>query len=126
MARHTQPRELAELKGAHKANPQRYRKEAPKSEYALGSAPDHLSPGAKAVWFELETYALTGVLTGADRLIMETTSVLVSQFRADPEGFPGNRLGHLIGCLARLGLTPADRQKLGMDKPPEDNPFNDF
>lgn len=126
MARHPQPIELAKLKGANKRNPQRYRAEVPKSGHALGRAPDHLSAAAKAVWFELETYALKGTLTGADRLVMETTSVLVSQFRADPVGFQAAKIGHMIGCLARLGLTPADRQKLGTVKAPEGNPFDEF
>jgi hypothetical protein len=85
-----------------------------------------LTQAAKGVWFELETYALKGVLTGADRLIVETTSVLVAQFRGDPEGFPAAKLGHMIGCLARLGLTPADRQRLGSDRKPEGNPFDEF
>ena len=54
------------------------------------------------------------------------TSVLVAQFRADKEGFPAAKIGHLIGCLARLGLTPADRQKIGTEKPKDENAFNTF
>jgi phage terminase small subunit len=126
MARHAQAREIAELKGATRHDPQRYRKEPPKSEFVLGEAPSHLDVGAKAVWFELETYAAKGVLTGGDRMVMETLCVLFSQFRADPEGFSAAKIGHVIGCLARLGLTPADRQKLDVGKPPDDNAFNRF
>ena len=126
MARHAQPRELAELKGAGKKHPERYRKEVPQSEHGLGVPPDHMSAAAKAVWFELVTYALKGVLTGSDRLVLEVTSVLVAQFRADPEEMPAARLTQMVGCLARLGLTPADRQKLGTAKPAEGNPFDEF
>lgn len=126
MARHAQPVELAKLKGADKRNPQRYRKQPAKSALALGNAPDHMTPAAKAVWFELETYALKGVLTGSDRLILETTAVLVAQFRSDPEGMQAAKLTQMIGCLARLGLTPADRQKLGTERQPEGNPFDEF
>lgn len=126
MARHAQPIELAKLKSSDKKNPQRYRKEAPVSEQALGLAPKHLSKSAQAVWFELETYALKGVLTGADRMIMEITCVLVAQFRRTPQAMPSARMGHMIGCLARLGLSPADRQKLGVEKPSEGNPFEEF
>jgi phage terminase small subunit len=126
MARHAQPRELAELKGANRAHPERYRKEVPKSDWALGDAPDHLSAEARAVWFELATYALPGVMTGADRLVMELLSVLVAQFRKDPEGFSAAKMSHMIGCLARIGMTPADRQKLGTEKPKDENPFNEF
>ena len=126
MARHAQPRELADLKGAGKKHPERYRNEVPQSEHDLGVPPDHMSAAAKEVWFELVTYALKGVLTGSDRLVLEVTSVLVAQFRADPEEMPAARLTQMVGCLARLGLTPADRQKLGTAKPAEGNPFDEF
>ena len=72
MARHAQPRQVAELKGADKKNPQRYRLEPPKTALPLGTAPEHMTDAAKAVWFELETYAPNGVLAGADRLMLET------------------------------------------------------
>lgn len=126
MARIAQPREVAELKGATRHDPQRYKKQPAKSEFPIGQAPDHLSETEKAVWFELETYAAKGVLTGGDRMLLEVTCVLVAQFRLDPKEFAAARLGHLIGCLARLGLTPADRQKVGLDKPAEGNPFDEF
>lgn len=126
MARIPQPREVAELKGATRHDPQRYRKVPAKSAFALGQPPDYMAADAKAGWFELETYAAAGVLTGGDRLVLEVTATLLAEFRRDPSEFSAARLGHLIGCLARLGLTPADRQKLGTEKPPEENPFNEF
>lgn len=126
MARHAQPREVAELKGATRKNPQRYRKTPPACEQPLGTAPDHMGEHAKACWFEIETYAPSGVLRGADRLLLEIASELLAEFRADPEAFPAARLGHLVGCLARLGMSPADRQKLGVEKAKEENPFAAF
>lgn len=126
MARHKQPEALAKLKGATKKNPQRYKKKAPTSTKPVGTAPAHMSPAARDAWAELVKYALTGVLTGADRLVMEVTATLLAQFRADPLEMPAAKITQLVGCLARLGLTPADRQKLGVEKPPEGNPFEDF
>lgn len=126
MARHRQPRELAALKGADKRNPQRYKKQTPEAEFPLGDVPARLGAEEKAAWFELETFALKGVLTGADRLVLELTARLVAQMRSESREFPAAKMGHLIGCLARLGLTPADRQKLGTEKPSEGNPFNEF
>jgi len=126
MARHAQPREVAELKGATRRNPQRYRKESPKSEQPLGLAPEHLSPGAKALWFEIENLAPRGVLTGADRLTLEILAELLSEWRESPREFAVGKYTHLIGCLARLGMSPADRQKLGMEKAKEGNAFDDF
>ena len=124
MARHAQPRELAALKGADKRNPQRYRKDAPKSAVPLGNAPDHLTATQKECWFELQSYALEGVLTGADRMMMELASKLLSESREDWAEFSAARMGHLVGILARLGLSPADRQKLGAVK--EDGEANPF
>jgi phage terminase small subunit len=126
MARHRQPEELAALKGAKRHDPQRYKKKPAKSELPLGAVPTHLHRSAKKVWAELKTYALKGVLTGSDRIVLETTAVLVAEFRDDPKAMPAAKMGHMIGCLARLGLTPADRQKFGTNPPPEDNPFNEF
>ncbi|AMV00055.1 hypothetical protein [Xanthomonas citri] len=126
MARHKQPDELARLKGADKKDPQRYKRQAPKSKVALGRPPDHLPEDAAAAWKELEKFALPGVLTGADRFVMEVTASLVAEFRANRAEFKAAKYSHLIGCLARLGLTPADRQKLGTDKTPEENHFNEF
>lgn len=126
MARHKQPAELAKLKGADKRNPQRYRKETPKTGKSLGRAPPYLPEEVAAVWKELEKCALPGVLTSSDRFIMEVTSSLLAEFRASRGEFVAAKYSHLIGCLARLGLTPADRQKLGTEKTPEGNPFDEF
>ena len=126
MARHRQPRELAELKGATKKDPQRYKKEALKAGKPLGKPPSHLPEGVAEAWKELEKCALPGVLTIADRFIMEVASSLLAEFRSKPSEFVAAKYSHLIGCLARLGLTPADRQKLGTEKTPEGNPFDEF
>jgi len=126
MARHAQPREVAQLKGATRHDPQRYRKEPPKSAQPLGGAPDHLSAGAKTVWFEIEALAPSGVLTGADRFTLEVVSELMAEWREEPRKFAIGKYTPLIGCLARLGMSPADRQKLGMEKAKEGNAFDDF
>lgn len=126
MPRHKQPRELAELKGATRHDPQRYRLESPKSEHPIGDAPDWLSAEAQAVWFELQTYALPGVLTGADRMVMAALAELQAEFRKSPSEMPAARIGQMIGLLGRLGMSPADRQKLGSPKKPEGNEFDQF
>ena len=41
-----------------------------------------------------------------------------------PWDFSAARMGHLIGVLARLGLSPADRQKVGMPGKSDTNPFD--
>ena len=126
MPRHIQPRELAELKGAAKIHPERYRKTIPECGQTLGLCPEYMAEDAKSAWFELETYALKGVLTGADRVLLEVTATLLSEFRRDPSEFQVGKYGQLIGCLARLGMSPSDRQKLGTDKAKDANPFDEF
>jgi hypothetical protein len=126
MARHKQPIEVAKLKGADKKNPQRYKKDIPKSNKPLGGVPDHLSIAAKTVWKELVDYAIPGTITQSDRIIFETAAVLIAQFRSNPKNMPTARITAMIGCVARLGLSPTDRNKLGVDKKPEENPFDEF
>ena len=126
MGRITQPRELAELKGATKHDPQRYRIESSKSEFELGKPPNFLGESAKETWAELQTYALPGVLTAAERFIFEITANLIVEYRADPSSFSSAKMNNLIGCLARLGMTPSDRQKIGLPNKPKTNDFDDF
>ncbi|GAB3282559.1 hypothetical protein GCM10027347_58860 [Larkinella harenae] len=125
MARHPQTRELAKFKGADRKNPQRYKKDVPVNPEPIG-VPAHLSEKARAVFAELKSMALPGVLTASDGPIFEITANLLAEYRADPEAFPVGKYTHLIGCLARLGMSPADRQKLGTEKPKKDNDFDDF
>ncbi len=120
MARHAQPRELADLKGAAVKNPQRYRNEVPKSALPLGEPPGRMSDDGKACWFEISSFALEGVLAGADRFILEITSNLWAEYIADPVGFQGQKYTHMIGCFARMGFSPSDRTKLGVENKRDD------
>lgn len=128
MARHSQPRELAELKGLTRHNPQRYRNEPPKHTMPIGQPPEHMSEEAKVVWFELETYVAPGVLTASERLLLEVLSNLVSEYRKDPIQFAVGKYTHLTSYMARLGMSPADRQKLniGTGKDEDDDPMSEF
>jgi phage terminase small subunit len=126
MANHKQARELAALKGATRRHPERYRDEVPKSGYALGDVPAHMTAEAQTAWLEIETYSLLGVLTGSDRFILEIACELLADFRAAPKAFKVGKFSQLISCLGRLGLTPSDRQRLGVVKPKEPNPFDAF
>lgn len=127
MARHAQPRELAELKGANKKNPQRYQTETPKNNSPLGPPPPHLKAKAREVWFELEANCLPNVITAAERFLFEILSNLIAEYRRRPSAFPAAKYTHMVGLLARLGYSPADRQKLGVAKKGEEtNPFAAF
>ena len=109
---HTQPREVAVIKGHLKTHPDRYRNAVPKNRQKLGQPPKHMSEVAKGIWFEFEEYSLPGVLTAAERPTFELLCTLFAEFRADPLKCPAPKLNTIIGCLGRLGMTPADRQKI--------------
>lgn len=128
MARHAQPLEVAKLKGATKQNPQRYNKKTtPKNAVGLGPPPGHMTAAAQKVWLELQTYALPGVITASERFMFEIASNLLDEYRSAPTTFPATKYTHLVGVLARLGLSPADRQKIQLPKnPKEDDPFDQF
>jgi hypothetical protein len=86
-----------------------------------------LTDEAKVCWFELESLAPTGVLKGADRIALEALSNLLAEYRKNPPEFAVGKYTHLIGMLARLGMTPADRQKLGTEKASDEgNEFDRF
>lgn len=123
MPRHMQPRKVAELKGATKKNPQRYRTPEAKSEHSLGQPPNHLSESAQIVWAEIEKYSPDGVLTGADRLTLEVACELMAEFRERPREIPAAKIGRLQGALASLGLNPSDRQKIGAPSREDSNPY---
>lgn len=126
MARHKQPLELAVLKGADKKDPQRYAEETPKSDLPLGPPPDDMSESAKKVWYDLQKRAIPGVLTGAEHYFMMFASNLIAEYKSDPEGFSVGKYNHMFSALARLGFSPADRQKLSIKKPDTKNPFDNL
>lgn len=127
MARHKLHPVIAELTGARAKNPGRYRNEAPAAEGELGDPPPHLSAGAAAVWREIASTAPAGVLATADRVAVELAANLVSEYREAPREFLASRIAQMTGLLARLGMTPIDRQRLTVaPAKPEENPFDSF
>ena len=123
MPRHTQPIELARLKGADTKNPQRYRKDVPKSRLPLGEPPDDMTDGEQSCWFELSALSLPGVLTGADRIGLEMLAALLREYRDDRRGFAGVKHNAMVSLLGRFGMTPSDRTKLGVENNKDENPF---
>ena len=118
-----QPREVAKLKGMDKRQPRRHGDVVPKSSRPLGDPPEYLDADAKDCWFELSALAIPGVMTGADRILLEITAVHLADYRKGPSEYPTSRLGQFILCLARFGMSTSDRTKLGIDKSKEDNPY---
>ena len=118
-----QPRELALLKGAHKVNAARYAEEVPKSDLPFGEPPAHMPQDARDVWAEIESLAIPGVLTGADRLTFEIMCNTFAEYRRDPENFQTARITALLAMLSRFGMSPADRNRLAAPAKPKSKTF---
>ena len=117
MARHQQAREMAELKGATKVNPERYRSVIPKSNRPLGDYPKKRTTDPVECWNELAAMSIPGVLTGSDRIMMEVLADLLADYRKDSTKFASSKMTHLISIMARFGMSASDRNKLGVTKP---------
>lgn len=115
MARPRKPTQLLALTGGYDNNPGRLnaaRGDEPIEQRALGDPPEHLAPPQRATWLELERIAPAGVLTFADRPIVELAAVLLARFRRAGELMPIPEITRLQSLLAELGLTPAARSKV--------------
>lgn len=124
MTRLPQPPEVVKLKNSARKHPERYRKKVPKSDLPLGHYPEDRATDPAGCWFELSSMCIPGVMTRSDRVMLEIASNLLAEYREEPVKFTSAKLKDLISCLARFGMSPSDRNKLGVDKPdPKDNPF---
>lgn len=123
MPRPRTPRAVAELTGRTRHDPQRYRAAEPETA-ELGAAPGHLSPQALAVWQEVTAMAPAGVIRASDAVSLEVLCSLVAEYRASPSEFKTSRIASMLTLLGRFGLSPSDRQKLGVETPRK--PENEF
>jgi phage terminase small subunit len=115
--------ELAVMDGSAKVHKKRHPKVA-KNENPLGEPPEYMTPEAAERWRELEELSIPGALTAADRPIVELTATLWALFREDPTGMQTAKITQLAQMLGRLGMSPQDRNKLGVS--PNNNKKNKF
>jgi phage terminase small subunit len=86
--------------------------------------PSYLSQLERECWRDLCQLAVPGVLTVADRPLVEIAARLWAEMRSpDPRaGTIGHaRLGRLMACLASMGMTPADRSRVAAARPPPED-----
>lgn len=123
MPRPQTPFSIAEATGAAEHNPGRYtdRKQAPQPQGPLGEPPNHFDDVHRDLWNEVAAMPPPGVLTSADRILVEIAANLLYRLRkggsydADENMiFPLSavELGHLRSCLGSMGCTPADRGRV--------------
>ena len=93
-------------------NPTRHRNRVgePVGGEPIGDAPEHFKPLGKVLWHEVVNCVPAGVLTKADRLIVELLCRLLVEMR-DKKLTPALAT-QIRGCLGSLGMTPADRSRV--------------
>lgn len=119
MGRPRKPTALLELTGALDKNPQRRRDNEPKPAGPLGPPPKHFDEELAEIWNELSAMCPARVLTVADRWLVELACRTMQQVRNGSALAAERNL--LLSCLSRMGLTPADRSKIGIPQT-EDEP----
>jgi len=125
VARPRTPTEILEVRGAFRKDPQRKREVGPKAQLGLGEPPGGLTEAEAATWREVVGNAPAGVLTSAERILVEIVARLLARMRAD--WLTGAELAQLTQSLARLGWTPADRSRVQAAKADEpEDPFAEF
>lgn len=127
---HKQPIALAQLKGADKKNPKRYKdaKAAPTAKVGVGEPDRMMSPAAQAVWRDITPKMVHGVLTVVDGPAWRALCELIAEFNEDPREFSGTKLGKMITLFSLFGMTPVDRAKIRIEQEDKklDNPFESF
>jgi phage terminase small subunit len=115
------------LSGGLKKNPGRYadRLNQPKPAGAIGEPPSWLDDIERQEWANTIAEAPPGVLTNADRGIVELIALLrgmVTKRTADSK-----TMALLRQCLGECGMTPSSRNRVQVVPPAEgNNPFNAF
>lgn len=126
MGRHRSPTALHEVTGAFVRNPQRRNQRETKPEAGIGPAPQSLSEAEQTLWDELVGIVPPGVLGDSDRWLVERAVKLMYIARYDEDRMTGAREGHLISCLARMGMTPSDRAKITIPDQGDSDPDDEF
>jgi hypothetical protein len=117
MGRPRKPSAILELTGSFRKHPdrRRARENEPQPEPDVGAPPTCLNEAQRARWMELVNDAAPGVLTRADRAILETMARLRQKERDGV--IKAAEVGILVSCYGRLGFSPADRSKVTVPKP---------
>jgi phage terminase small subunit len=121
MARPRKPTAELELNGSFTKDPQRResRKYEPPPNGPIGDPPNYFDCNQRDFWHEVVDLVPVGVLTKADRIIVE---VIVRKLQDLRNGeITGTGLNTLVAALSRLGLTPADRSRVGIQPEKDEN-----
>jgi hypothetical protein len=127
MARHRLPTSVLEASGAFDHDPQRReaRENEPVPSGPLGDPPLGFDDGQRVVWEELACQAAPGVLTIADRILVEMGARLITRLRRG-EPLKAAEQNLILSILARMGMTPSDRSRIAAPPPEKEHSEDTF
>lgn len=109
------------------AHPERAaaRKDEPVPKSGIGDPPKGMSVGARKCWAYLVDIAPFGVLGDSDRAYLEVAAELLAlKRRVGVQRMESAKLNRLETMLGKLGLNPADRSKVSIERRKPGNPFD--
>ena len=126
MARPRTATAILEARGAFKKDPQRARVDPEPTGGLRKLPPANLTADQKKAWNRIVKVAPAGVLMNSDEIMLELAACLLAEFQADPGGMQTARLLRLETQLGKFGLSPSDRARIGVEKSPAPNAFDEF
>ncbi len=126
MPAHRKATAVLKASGAIAKDPKRYKARGtePVPAGPLGAAPKHFTKAEAAIWQELASMALPGVLSNSDRWAVELACGLMRKARSG--SICTGEISQLTILLGKLGLTPADRSKVHGSKQEEKDEWDSF
>ena len=116
---------VLQARGSFNKHPERVRPPEPESKHPIGNAPDYFTAPQREAWHSFVTDAPPGVLTGAERVLVEMIARLMVEIRESGEVKP-SLFGKLESLIGKCGMTPADRPRVGVAPPKDANDFDDI
>lgn len=119
MPAHRKPTAKLKRSGAFRKNPKREsaRKSEPRPNGPIGAPPASLSDPQVACWNEIIANSSPGVLTKADRVIVELGARTLAMVRGRGK-LTAFQLQQMRAILSSLGMTPADRSRVSAPNAP--------
>jgi hypothetical protein len=129
MARRKLPASVLEARCAFKKHPER-RPENPEAlnKNPLGVPPEHHTQSEAYAWHEIAATAPPGVLSEAERIIVEVLAKQPTDIRENPEAEAATpaKYSCIESLIGKLGMTPADRARVGVAPPREVSEVDDL
>ena len=116
---------VLEARGSFAKHPERVRGPEPVNTLPIGNAPSSFNLEHRDVWIEFVTSAPPGVLSASERILVEMIVRLIVEIRTCDEVKPA-LFGKLDTLIGKCGMTPADRQRVGVAPPKDANDFDDI